>query len=78
MAYTKEEINILNKYKIRLVVDLEGRWRMSVGCAKQMKFETWEEVVYHMTKYQEDPKAYIDYQGFMLGNRNLKPVQENG
>jgi hypothetical protein len=51
---------------------------MSVGCAKQMKFETWEEVVYHMTKYQEDPKAYIDYQGFMLGNRNLKPVQENG
>jgi hypothetical protein len=31
-----------------------------------------------MTKYQEDPKAYIDYQGFMLGNRNLKPVQENG
>jgi hypothetical protein len=50
---------------------------MHVGCAK-LTCETWEEVVAQGTKYQEDPKAYIEYNELMLGNRNLKPVQENG
>ena len=77
MAYTKEQIDILNKYKVKLIVDVEGRWRMHVGCAK-LTCENWEEVVAQGTKYQEDPKAYIEYNELLLGNRNLKPVQENG
>jgi len=77
MGYTKEQINILNKYKIKLLVDVEGKWRGSVGCAK-LKCDTWEETVAQITSYQDDPKAFIEYNEIMLGNRNLKPVQENG